>query len=174
MLEIKTVGRMVGRAAAVIVPLILSACAPPPPLYAAPPGLTRQTAATLLGSKTRTLASLLPNATVSASAIDGMAVLSGWNNPILLAPGQHTVQFGPCLCNEWYLTPSQGSVALTADFKPGRTYVMRSTIPSSYFATRVAQVWIQTSAGKAVTPRATIPLTNTPSSSVVFVPMPIK
>ena len=174
MFEEKRSGKILRQIVPVAVPLVLSACAAMPPRYVAPEGLTKQTSAILIGSKTRTPAKLLPNAIVSASAIDGKRVSNNWNKPILLAQGKHTVQFGPCLCDTWYLSHSSGSVALVADFKADQTYVMRSTIPSNFYATRVAQVWIQTATGKLVTPKATIPLVAPPSPIIEFEQLPSK
>jgi hypothetical protein len=154
----------------IIILSMLSACVASPPRYVAPAGLTTQSAATLTGSKTRTPAKLLPNAFISASAIDGASVSGNWNKPILLLPGEHTVQFGPCLCDTWYLSPSSGSVALIADFKADQIYVMRSTIPASFYATRTAQVWIQTASGVQVTPKVTIPLMAAPTPMIIFQP----
>ncbi|MHB1304281.1 MAG: hypothetical protein ACYCZB_12525 [Acidiphilium sp.] len=85
----------------------LAACAAPSPRYVAPPGLTAQSGALLVGSLTKTTAPMLSNATVEAGMIDGARVTTKWSKPILLAPGPHTIEFGPCLCRSAFLTPPQ-------------------------------------------------------------------
>lgn len=60
---------------------------------------------------------------------------------------------------------------MVVNFKAGRTYIMRATIPQSYFDSWLAQAWIQTESGKHVSPTATLPVS--PSSTPVFIPTPI-
>jgi hypothetical protein len=160
--------------------LAFSACTVPPPSEFQPSKLTPQAAATIEGSLVKTSNPLLPDAKVILVAVDGQMTGLGWqswNTQVLVKPGQHLIEFGPCLCN--YLgKPYFGFVALNVSLLAGHTYILRSTAPKSagLLKPRTTIAWIEDGSGASVTPLTTFSLNGPGSASapVMVMLIPVK
>jgi hypothetical protein len=160
--------------------LAFPACTVPSPPEFQPSKLTPQAAATIEGSLVKTSNPLLPDAKVILVAVDGQMTGLGWqswNTQVLVKPGQHLIEFGPCLCN--YLgNPYFGFVALNVSLLAGHTYILRSTAPKSagILKPRTTIAWIEDGSGASVTPLTTFALNGPGSASapVMVMLLPVK
>ena len=151
----------------------LSACgAPPIPNYAAPPGLTPQTGASITGSLIVNPNPILPNTSVYLIDVDNQRSGFGWQawqTRTLLAPGPHLLTLGLCQCGIFH-NPVVGSLTLPITAKPGENLILASSVPTvGFFQPGRATAWIQDSTGAKLTPDTPVELSPTPQT--IFIPM---
>ena len=137
---------------------LLASCAQP--VWYQPP-TDAFNAATLVGSKHPQLP-LIPDERAFVVAVDGAPVRAqayGWDMPLALAPGPHTVQIGYSWSND------SGQVPLRIDLPPGARYVVTFEPPKGGFT----KMWLADEAtGAPVTEPYVVPING---GATTFVPV---
>jgi len=135
------------RGIAVVAALQMLAACTPTNSYKPAPDLTPQTAATLVGSKEAYRNPFVKDMRMSVGAIDGVPVGGAWDEPVLVAPGQHTIQMAA------HIATRGGGIASLAELAPAKTYTVRGERHGQFHAT----AWIEDKdTGQAVTERLDI------------------
>jgi hypothetical protein len=120
-------------ACTLILATLLSGCATK---YAPDPSLTAATGATLYGSRQANPNPFVKDLRTVVMAIDTQptgAIVWDWDQPILLSPGTHTIQFAV------RLDQAGGGLATPMAFEAGKAYVLNG----ERNGTRGATVWLQ-------------------------------
>jgi hypothetical protein len=137
---------------------VLASCEPPPPNYAAPPSLTPDSAASIVGSMNAAVSWTVPSTEIAVEEVDNernQSGLDGWEKPILVAPGNHVLTVFVCQCGLSISgTNISGMITLPVTVKPGGTYTIHSTNPTGpYYYGKTVIVWVEDGTGALITPK---------------------